>query len=113
MNSAASCAGVCSDYRKTAHFQCQSGSLCDRHVNDHEPAKCAGIIRNCQDIDDSDVNICETVSKNPDDAMPQRKHNDGMRYILVFLYFTKHICIYVYRVNQIVDITISNTVTVE
>lgn len=62
LNSAASCAGVCSDYRKTSHFQCQSGSLCDRHVNDHEQAKCAGIIRDCQEIDDSDVNICETVS---------------------------------------------------
>lgn len=62
LNSAASCAGVCSDYRKTTHFQCQSGSLCDRHVNDHEQAKCLGIIRDCQDIDDSDVNICETVS---------------------------------------------------
>lgn len=62
LNSAASCAGVCSDYRKTSHFQCQSGSLCDAHVNDHEQAKCTGIIRDCQDIDDSDVNICETVS---------------------------------------------------
>lgn len=63
LNAAASCAGVCSDYRKTAHFQCQSGSLCDRNVNDHEQAKCGGIIRDCQDIDDSDVNICETVSE--------------------------------------------------
>lgn len=62
LNAAASCAGVCSDYRKTAHFQCQSGSLCDRNVNDHEQAKCGGIIRDCQDIDDSDVNICETVN---------------------------------------------------
>lgn len=62
MNAGASCAGVCSDYRKTSHFQCQSGSLCDAHVNDHEQAKCAGIIRDCQDIDDSDVNICETVN---------------------------------------------------
>lgn len=63
LNAAASCAGVCSDYRKTAHFQCQSGSLCDRNVNDHEQAKCGGIIRDCQGIDDSDVNICETVSQ--------------------------------------------------
>lgn len=63
LNAAASCAGVCSDYRKTAHFQCQSGSLCDRNVNDHEQAKCGGIIRDCQSIDDSDVNICETVSQ--------------------------------------------------
>lgn len=63
LNEKASCAGVCSDYKQTKHFQCQSGSLCDRHVNDHEQAKCGGIIRDCQDIDDSDVNICETVSQ--------------------------------------------------
>lgn len=57
-----SCSGVCSDFRKTAHFQCQSGSLCDSRVNDHEQAKCTGVIRDCENIDDSDVNICETVS---------------------------------------------------
>lgn len=61
LNSGASCAGSCSDYRQTHHFHCQSGSLCDRSVNDHDPAKCSGIIRNCQEIDDTDVNICETV----------------------------------------------------
>lgn len=59
----ASCGGVCSDYRKTSHLQCVSDSLCDRSVNDHEPAKCNGIIRDCQDIDDNDVNICETVNE--------------------------------------------------
>lgn len=58
----ASCGGVCSDYRKTSHIQCVSDSLCDRGINDHEPAKCNGIVRDCQDIDDNDVNICETVN---------------------------------------------------
>ncbi|XP_031617015.1 uncharacterized protein LOC116336929 [Contarinia nasturtii] len=64
LNSDASCSGVCSNFRKTAHFQCQSGSLCDSRVNDHEQAKCSGIIRDCQSIDDSDVNICETGESN-------------------------------------------------
>lgn len=61
LNAAGSCTGSCSDYRWTRQFQCQSGSLCDRNINDHDPAKCSGIIRECQEIDDADINICETV----------------------------------------------------
>lgn len=62
LNAGASCTGSCSDYRHTRHFQCQSGSLCDRSINDHDPAKCNGIIRDCQEIDDADISICETVN---------------------------------------------------
>lgn len=66
LNSGSSCAGSCSDYRQTRHFHCQSGSLCDRSINDHDPRECYGIIRDCQEIDDTDVNICETVCMDDD-----------------------------------------------
>lgn len=61
LNSDSSCAGSCKDYRHTRHFHCQAGSLCDRSINDHDPQECNGIIRNCLEIDDTSVNICETV----------------------------------------------------
>lgn len=64
LNGDASCSATCSTYWKSRHFQCQSGSLCDRSVNDHDAAKCNGIIRHCQEIDNSDVNICEVVIKH-------------------------------------------------
>lgn len=61
LNPTSTCTATCSDYRTTQHYQCQSGSLCDRSVNDHEPAKCAGVLRECRPIDESDLTICETV----------------------------------------------------
>lgn len=62
LNPKSSCVETCSIYENTKHFQCQEGSLCDRNENNHDAAKCNGIIRNCQEIDDSDVTICEIVS---------------------------------------------------
>lgn len=62
LNAASSCTATCSDYRKAYHYHCQSGSLCDRNVNDHDPAKCGGILRDCQEIDESELTICETVN---------------------------------------------------
>lgn len=61
LNADASCTATCADYRETRHFQCQSGSLCDRGINDHDTAKCNGVMRHCEEIDNSELNICETV----------------------------------------------------
>lgn len=56
-----SCAGTCNDFVTTRHYDCISGSLCDPNENRHESAKCDGIIRNCDVIDNSDLTICEIV----------------------------------------------------
>lgn len=61
LNSEGSCTATCMDYVETRHYDCVSGSLCDLAENRHESAKCDGIIRNCDVIDNSDLTICEIV----------------------------------------------------
>lgn len=105
---------MCSDYRKTSHFQCVSDSLCDRDVNDHEPAKCNGIIRDCQDIDDNDVNICETVNDMRIHMLDKQHQNDEYIFERGKKQMEKFMSVFcICRVNQIDDIIISNIAMVE
>lgn len=61
LNEDGSCAATCLDYVVTRHYNCVSGSLCDSSENRHESAKCDGVIRNCDAIDNADLTICEIV----------------------------------------------------
>lgn len=61
LNEDGSCKATCMDYVVTRHYNCVSGSLCDSSENQHESAKCEGVIRNCDVIDNADLTICEIV----------------------------------------------------
>lgn len=59
LNPERSCSSQCSDYKQTKHFQCETGSLCDTNEGNNKPnLRCNGIIRDCSEIDSSDVVLC-------------------------------------------------------
>lgn len=58
LNAGGSCLSQCSEYKETKHFQCQPGSVCDTTEGTLPNLRCNGIIRDCIEIDSSDVVLC-------------------------------------------------------
>lgn len=58
LNPESSCSSQCNDYKQTKHFQCETGTLCDTEERDDPNLRCNGILRECSEIDSSELVLC-------------------------------------------------------
>lgn len=65
LNTDASCSSTCSDYRQTKHYHCAAGTLC---AEVSQAPTCNGVVRECEEIDDSEIDICQNVCLGKFDA---------------------------------------------
>lgn len=64
LNSQSSCKNTCSDYKETKNYGCYEDTMCHNDASNGNLTKCGGVIRNCQELDNSDIEVCHTVCQN-------------------------------------------------
>lgn len=76
-NNESTCTNSCEDYTKAAHIRCEPKTLCAENRNS-DVAVCGGELRDCQELDNDDIQIC--FGDSDEKRYHYVKYSDGTQY---------------------------------
>lgn len=76
-NNESTCTNTCEDYTNAKHVRCEEKTLCAQNRNT-DVAVCSGDIRDCEELDGDDVEIC--YGDTEDQRYHYLKYIDGTQY---------------------------------
>lgn len=66
LNNVDTCTKSCSDYKATTSYGCHQETLCAGDRSLEGSTRCFGSIRDCYELDNSNIEVCHTVSHASD-----------------------------------------------